>query len=66
MRQKGQVEQSQLNFSNTIIRSPITGIIGKRRTEVGQNAAVGQDLIDIVPLDDVWVTTNLKRRSLLT
>jgi multidrug resistance efflux pump len=34
---KAQMEQAQLNFSNTIIRSPTTGIIGKRRIEVGQN-----------------------------
>jgi membrane fusion protein (multidrug efflux system) len=64
MHRNGQVEQSQLNVSYTIIRSPVTGMVGKRRIEVGQNATVGQDLIDIVPLDDVWVTANFKETQL--
>ncbi len=53
---KAQLERAQLNLNNTIIRSPATGIVGKRRIEVGQNVKVGQDLIDIVSLDDVWIT----------
>ena len=31
---------------------------------MGQNATVGQDLVDIVPLDDVWVTANFKETQL--
>jgi membrane fusion protein (multidrug efflux system) len=64
MRRKGEVVQSQLNVSYTVIRSPVTGIIGKRRIEAGQNAAIGQDLVDIVPLEDVWVTANFKETQL--
>jgi membrane fusion protein (multidrug efflux system) len=64
MRQKGQVERSQLNFSNTVIRSPVAGIVGKIRLEVGQNATFGQELVDIVPFDDVWVTANFKETQL--
>jgi multidrug resistance efflux pump len=33
------LEQAQLKLSNTIIRSPVTGIVGRRRIEVGQNVA---------------------------
>jgi len=62
---KAQLEQAQLNLSNTIIRSPITGIVGKRGIEVGQNVSVGQVLIDIVSLDDVWITANFKQIQLL-
>jgi membrane fusion protein (multidrug efflux system) len=61
---KAQLEQAQLNLSNTIIRSPATGIVGKRRIEVGQNVKVGQELIDVVSLDDVWITANFKESQL--
>src|ERR1700737_2486823 len=62
---KAQLEQAQLNLDNTIIRSPATGIVGKRRVEVGQNVKVGQELIDIVSLDDVWITANFKQTQLV-
>jgi membrane fusion protein (multidrug efflux system) len=62
---KAQLEQAQLNLSNTIIRSPSAGIIGKRRIEVGQNVNVGQELIDVVSLDDVWITANFKQSQLV-
>jgi membrane fusion protein, multidrug efflux system len=61
---KAQLEQAQLNLSNTIIRSPATGIVGKRRIEIGQNVTVGQELIDIVSLDAVWITANFKQSQL--
>jgi membrane fusion protein, multidrug efflux system len=62
---KAQLEQAQLNLSNTIIRSPATGIVGKRRIEIGQNVTVGQELIDIVSLDAVWITANFKQSQLV-
>jgi membrane fusion protein (multidrug efflux system) len=62
---KAQLEQAQLNLSNTIIRSPATGVVGKRRIEAGQNVSVGQELIDLVSLDDVWITANFKQTQLV-
>jgi membrane fusion protein, multidrug efflux system len=64
MQGKALLEQGQLNLSYTIIRSSVTGIVGKRRIEVGQNVSVGQDLIDVVSLDDVWITANFKEKQL--
>jgi membrane fusion protein (multidrug efflux system) len=62
---KAQLEQAQLNLSNTIIRSPATGVVGKRRIEAGQNVSVGQELMDVVSLDDVWITANFKQTQLV-
>jgi membrane fusion protein, multidrug efflux system len=59
-----QLAQAQLNFSYTIIRSPVTGIIGKKSVEVGQNVSVGQEMLEVAPLDDVWVTANFKETQL--
>jgi membrane fusion protein, multidrug efflux system len=62
---KAHLEQAQLNLGNTIIRSPVTGIVGKRRIEAGQNVSAGQELMDVVSLDDVWITANFKQTQLL-
>jgi membrane fusion protein (multidrug efflux system) len=61
---KAQLAQAELNLSYTVIRSPVTGIVGKRSAEVGQNVSIGQELADVVPLDDVWVTANFKETQL--
>ena len=59
-----QLAQAELNLSYTLVRSPVTGIVGKRSAEVGQNVSIGQELLDVVPLDDVWVTANFKETQL--
>ena len=61
---RAQLAQAQLNFSYTIIRSPVTGIIGKKSVEVGQNVSVGQEMLEVTPLDDVWITANFKETQL--
>jgi multidrug resistance efflux pump len=63
-RRELELAQAELNFSYTIICSPVTGIVGKRRVDVGQNVNIGEDLVDILPLDDVWVTANFKETQL--
>src|ERR1700689_717063 len=61
---KAELDQADLNLSHTVVRSPVTGIIGKRTVEVGQNVGVGQELVEVVPLNDVWVTANFKETQL--
>jgi membrane fusion protein (multidrug efflux system) len=61
---KAQLAQAQLNLNYTIIRTPVTGIIGKKNVEVGQNVSIGQEMLEVVPLDDVWVTANFKETEL--
>ena len=61
---KAELDQADLNLSYTVVRSPVTGIIGKRTVEVGQNVGIGQELVEVVPLDDVWVTANFKETQL--
>jgi multidrug resistance efflux pump len=59
-----QVAQAELNLSYTVICSPVTGIVGKKIVEIGQNVNIGQELIDVVPVDDLWVTANFKETQL--
>jgi len=64
LQRKAQLEQAQFNFSYMIIRSPVPGIVGKKSVEIGQNVSVGQELVTVVPLDDIWVTANFKETQL--
>src|SRR6202046_3713459 len=61
---KAEFDQASLNLSYTVVRSPVTGIIGRKTVEVGQNVGIGQELVEVVPLDDVWVTANFKETQL--
>jgi membrane fusion protein (multidrug efflux system) len=61
---KAQLDQAELNLSYTVVRSPVTGIIGKKTVEVGQNVSIGQELVEVVPLDDVWISANFKETQL--
>jgi membrane fusion protein (multidrug efflux system) len=62
---KAKLDHAELNLSYTVVRSPVTGIIGKKTVEVGQNVSIGQELVEVVPLDDVWVTANFKETQLV-
>lgn len=64
LQRRAQLAQADLYLSYTVIRSPVTGIIGKKSVEVGQNVSIGQELVDVVPLDDIWVTANFKETQL--
>jgi multidrug resistance efflux pump len=59
-----QLAQAELNLSYAVICSPVTGIVGKKSVEIGQNVSIGQELIDVVPADDLWVTANFKETQL--
>ena len=62
--QKAQLAQAELNLKYATIVAPVSGIIGKKAVAVGQNVSVGQQLMAIVPLDNLWVTANFKETQL--
>src|SRR6266545_2109364 len=53
-------DQARLNLSYTRITAPASGVVSKKTVEVGQLVQAGQPLMSVVPLDDIWVTANLK------
>ncbi len=57
------LEQAQLNLQYTKILAPVTGEVTKT-VVVGLNVQPGQQLLTVVPLDDVWVTANFKETQL--
>lgn len=58
------LEQAQLNLQYTTIVAPVSGVVGQRSAQVGQYVSPGQQLLAIVPLDNVWVTANFKETQL--
>jgi membrane fusion protein (multidrug efflux system) len=64
LQRKAQFAQAELNLGYTVIRSPATAIIGKKTVEVGENVSTGQQMLEVVPLDDIWVTANFKETQL--
>jgi membrane fusion protein (multidrug efflux system) len=61
---EARVEQAKLNLSYTHITAPTAGIVNKKNVEIGANLSVGQDLMTIIPLTDLWVTANFKETQL--
>jgi membrane fusion protein, multidrug efflux system len=57
------LEQAELNMQYTKIVAPVDGIVTKS-VEVGMNVQPGQQLLTIVPLNDVWVTADFKETQL--
>jgi membrane fusion protein (multidrug efflux system) len=57
------LEQAQLNLGYTKIVAPVSGAVSKT-VVVGLNVQAGQQLLTVVPLDEVWVTANFKETQL--
>jgi len=57
------VEQAQLNLGYTKIHAPVTGEVTKK-VVVGLNVEPGEQLLTVVPLNQVWVTANFKETQL--
>ncbi len=64
LQKKAALDQARLNLSYATITAPVSGVVGKKTVEVGQNVSPGQQLLAIVPLDDVWITANFKETQL--
>ncbi|RPI06613.1 MAG: HlyD family secretion protein [Ignavibacteriae bacterium] len=54
----------QTQLSNTIIASPMTGVISKRWALTGDVVQPGQAIFTIYNVKDVWVTANLEETAL--
>jgi membrane fusion protein (multidrug efflux system) len=61
---RAELAQAKLNLSYTKIVAPVNGIITKKSLEVMQNVSVGQNLMTLVSLDDIWITANFKETQL--
>jgi len=64
MTAQAKLDQAKLNLSYCHIVAPIGGIINKKNVSVGQNISPGQNMLTIIPLDNLWITANFKETQL--
>lgn len=57
------LHQAELNLQYTKIIAPVNGEVTKT-VVVGLNVEPGQQMLTVVPLDEVWVTANFKETQL--
>jgi membrane fusion protein (multidrug efflux system) len=51
---------ARLDLESTVVRAPVGGVVGNRQVRVGRLVAPGAPLLDIVPVNDVWLVANFK------
>lgn len=64
MQAQAKVDQAKLNLNYCHITAPVAGIINKKNVAVGQNISPGQNMLTIIPLDNLWITANFKETQL--
>jgi len=57
------LDQAELNLHYTNVVAPVNGQVNKT-VVTGMNVQPGQQLLTVVPLDDVWFTANFKETQL--
>ena len=60
---RAELEQAELNLGNTRVLAPVTGEVTKK-VVVGLNVDPGEQMLTVVPLDQVWITANFKETQL--
>ena len=61
---RADVRTAELNLSYTRIYAPVGGVVGHKTVELGHRVQPGQTLLTVVPVDDVWITSNFKEIQL--
>jgi membrane fusion protein (multidrug efflux system) len=61
---KADLDQARLNLEYTMVKAPVDGVVSRKSAEPGIQVAPGQQLMALIPLEDVWVTANFKETQL--
>jgi membrane fusion protein (multidrug efflux system) len=61
--QQAALDQAKLNLGYTRIVAPVSGEVTKT-VVVGLNVEPGEQMLTVVPLDQVWITANFKETQL--
>jgi membrane fusion protein (multidrug efflux system) len=59
-----ELAKAERDLSFTVVRAPVSGVVGNKAMEVGTLVSVGQRLAALVPLDAVYVDANYKETQL--
>jgi len=58
--EEAKIATARLRLENTVIRSPIDGVVSRKRVEQGEMVQRGQPILVLNDPRDVWVMTNVK------
>ena len=58
------LDQAKLNLSYTHIVAPAAGVVGDKTVQVGQRVQPGEQLLTVVPLNDIWITADFRETQL--
>jgi membrane fusion protein, multidrug efflux system len=58
------LDQAKLNLSYTRIVVPASGIVGDKTVQIGQRVQPGEQLLTVVPLNDIWITADFRETQL--
>ncbi len=58
------LETADLNYGYTKIYAPVDGYVTKKSVETGNQVQIGQPLMSVVPLSDIYITANYKETQL--
>jgi membrane fusion protein, multidrug efflux system len=58
------LDQARLNLSYTHIVAPASGVVGDKTVQVGQRIQPGEQLLTVVPLNDIWITADYRETQL--
>jgi membrane fusion protein, multidrug efflux system len=58
--EEAKVATAHLRLENTVIHSPIDGVVSRKRVEHGEMVQRGQPILVVNDPQDVWVLTNVK------
>jgi len=61
---KAALHQAELNLQYTKVVAPVDGEVSNRTVEVGQNVSIGQEMMKVIPLNDIWITADYKETQL--
>jgi membrane fusion protein, multidrug efflux system len=61
---RAKVERVRQSLQDTLLRSPIDGVISRKRVEEGQLVQNGQPVLVISDPKDVWILANIKESSI--
>lgn len=62
--QTNQIEMLRKNISYATVRAPVSGLVSKRKVQLGQMIRTGAQIFSIVQSNDLWVTANFKETQL--
>jgi membrane fusion protein (multidrug efflux system) len=58
------LDHARLNLGSTQVRAEIDGVVSRRNVNPGNNVQIGQQLMAVQSLTDVWVAANFKETQL--